>query len=77
MTIPAATKTEDDPPQEPAEREVAWHRAIAAKDYGTAARIARVPLPLGASKDEHRKWNLRKFVVREFSEDPEDVGVAV
>ena len=73
MTIPAPTKTEDDPGLDPAEREVAWHRAIAAKDYRTAARIARMPLPPGASKEEHRKWRMRKFVGHEFSEDPEDV----
>lgn len=61
MTISAAPKTEDDPPEDPAEREAAWLRAIAVKDYRIAARIARLPLLPATWKDEHGKWRLWKF----------------
>lgn len=75
----AEVETEGDVPDNPTEREAAWIYAMERKTYRAAVLLARAPLPHGTSKNERRKWNMRKFLVRGVPEDkdsatPEDAA---
>ena len=72
-------ESEGDVPDNLTEREAAWIYAMQRKNYRAAALLARAPLPHGTTKNERRKWNMQKFIVRDVPEDeesptPEDIA---
>lgn len=62
-------------PGDLSERELAWLRAIGREDYLRAAKLARAPLPTGASRKERRKWYMRKFQMRGIGVEGEPARV--